>query len=185
MVVKYFIKKSSGFLIVFILLILCFVLSAILTTNYKSYNNLWFYRNNTNLITLKHHDSSKIVIQEITGCENRPLDSYQGQRGDYWVLYNYIKASKRHYCYESITYTTQADYTFLDNVVPLIKRWNGPISIALYAPGSDFLSSLELIAYLRNCENTSSLIKEYITFHIFFDNQHFPDTSNQVKRIFN
>jgi hypothetical protein len=27
-------------------------------------------------------------------------------------------------CYETITYTTHADYTFLDNLIPLLERWD-------------------------------------------------------------
>lgn len=117
------------------------------------------------------------VIQEITDCYDKPLSFYHEQRGNYWVLYNYVRALKRHRCFESVTYTTPADYTFLDNVLPLIKSWQGPISVALYAPGHDFQSSLESIAYLRNCENASSLIKQYVTFHLFFDFQHVPRTA--------
>lgn len=94
------------------------------------------------------------------------------QRGDYWVLYNYVTADKRFKCHESITYSTHADYSFMDNLVPLVERWKGPVSIAMHAPGSDFENTIDSIAYLRDC--TTPLIKEYVTFHVFFSTKHVP-----------
>ena len=43
-------------------------------------------------------------------------------RGKYWVLYNYIRAAKHYNCNETITYTTHGDFTFLDNLEPLLER---------------------------------------------------------------
>ncbi|KAK4883547.1 hypothetical protein RN001_006866 [Aquatica leii] len=114
------------------------------------------------------------LIQKITNCTDRPLEPSIEQRGEYWVLFNYVLASKRYKCYESITYTTQGDYTFLDNIIPLVERWKGPISLALHAPGYDFLNTLSSIAYLRNCLKSSHLVKKFVTFHIFFPTNHIP-----------
>lgn len=111
-------------------------------------------------------------IKDLTDCIDRPLDTYYQQRGDFWVLYNYVRAERRYHCHESITYTTQSDFTFLDNLEILVDRWQGPISVALYAPGSDYQASLDSIGYLRNCANP--LIKKYVTFHLFFDAKHIP-----------
>ncbi|XP_031334347.1 beta-1,4-glucuronyltransferase 1-like [Photinus pyralis] len=114
------------------------------------------------------------LIQEITGCYDRVLEPSIEQRGEYWVLFNYVPARQRYRCYESITYTTQGDYTFLDNLIPLVERWNGPISVALHAPGYDFSNTVDSIAYLRHCLKASDLIKKYVTFHIFFSTSHIP-----------
>lgn len=111
-------------------------------------------------------------VLEITGCKDIDLQPSIKQRGNYWVLYNYVRAEKSFHCYESITYSTQSDYTFLDNLMPLVERWKGPISVALYAPGEDFHVTVDSIAYLRNCE--TPLIKKYVTFHIFFEAEHTP-----------
>lgn len=111
-------------------------------------------------------------VADITKCKDSDLVSSIKQRGDYWVLYNYVKAEKSFHCYESITYTTQGDYSFLDNLIPLVDRWKGPISVALHAPGDDFHTTVDSIAYLRNCE--TPLIKKYVTFHIFFESKHTP-----------
>lgn len=121
-------------------------------------------------------------VKEITRCLDRPMNPKVQQRGDYWVLYNYIPAERRFKCYESITYTTHADYSFMDNLLPLLERWKGPISLALHAPGTDFKNTLESIAYLRDC--TDSLVKELVTFHVYFSTKHVPKEVSDNKFFF-
>ncbi|CAG9823699.1 unnamed protein product [Phaedon cochleariae] len=111
-------------------------------------------------------------VKNITKCLDRPLVPKTQQRGDYWVLYNYVSAENTYRCHESITYTTHADYSFMDNLVPLLERWRGPVSIALHAPGSDFANTLDSIAYLRDC--ASPLVRELVTFHVYFSTKHVP-----------
>lgn len=111
-------------------------------------------------------------VLKITDCKDVNLTPMIKQRGNYWVLYNYIMAEESFHCYETVTYTTQGDYTFLDNLVPLVERWQGPISVALYAPGEDFHPSIDSVIYLRNCE--TDLIRKYVTFHLFFESNHTP-----------
>ena len=82
-------------------------------------------------------------------CHERDTKPKKAMRGQYWALYNYIPGSRRFKCNETITYTTHCDHTFLDNVVPLLKRWQGPISISLYTPGSDYEDALKAVAYYR------------------------------------
>ncbi|KAJ8952955.1 hypothetical protein NQ318_006572 [Aromia moschata] len=93
------------------------------------------------------------------------------------VFQNYIAADKQFRCNESITLTSPGDYRFLDNIVPLVDRWQGPISVALYAPGYDFFTTLQCIAYLRTCE--TALIRKYVTFHLFFEYNHFPNKTDK------
>ena len=95
-------------------------------------------------------------------------------RQNYWILYNYIRAERKFNCNESITYTTHGDFTFMDNLEPLLERWQGPISVAVYAPGSDFEDTVDTILYYRDCTN-SKLVRDLATFHIFFDMTHIPD----------
>lgn len=118
-------------------------------------------------------------VREVTKCMDKPMTFNAQQRGDYWVLYNYIQAEKKFRCHESITYTTHADYSFMDNLVPLLERWKGPISIALHAPGSDFKNTLDSVAYLRDC--TDSLVKDLVTFHIYFSTKHVPKEVSSSK----
>jgi len=105
-------------------------------------------------------------------CFDREQTSRTAQRGDFWVLYNYVRASRTFRCGESITYTTHADYSFLDNLEPLVERWQGPISLALHAPGTDLGPTLETIQYLRECG--SPLVSDLVTFHVYFGNKHVP-----------
>ncbi|KAK9875083.1 hypothetical protein WA026_005878 [Henosepilachna vigintioctopunctata] len=121
-------------------------------------------------------------VRNITNCFDRPIEHKTQMRGDYWVLYNYVRAERSHSCHETITLTTHGDYTFLDNLVPLLKRWNGPISIALYAPGFDFNRTLDSIAHLRDC--TDSLVRKLVTFHIYFPKLHLPDWVPQYNNVF-
>ena len=87
---------------------------------------------------------------------NQPIQCYEkdtaskiAMRGQYWVFYNYIPAAKKFKCNETVTYTTHCDHTFLDNLVPLVKRWQGPVSVALYTPGSDYDDALKAVSYYR------------------------------------
>lgn len=113
-------------------------------------------------------------LRDVIQCHDKGNDYVIAQKGEFWVLYNYVTANRTYACHESVTYTTHADFTFLDNLQPLIERWRGPISLALYAPGTDFASTLASIRYLRKC--SSPLISEYVTFHVYFEAKHLPKT---------
>ncbi|XP_014208237.1 beta-1,4-glucuronyltransferase 1 [Copidosoma floridanum] len=114
----------------------------------------------------------ELTLQEAIECNDKPLNRKTSQRGDYWVLYNYVPMSEKPHCWESVTYTTHADYTFLDNLEPLLDRWRAPISIALHAPGGDFPPTIEAIKYARTC--AGPLVSRYVTFHVYFSSKHMP-----------
>jgi len=105
-------------------------------------------------------------------CQDRDTSFTYSQRGSFWVLNNYIQAERSYHCNESVTYTTHGDVTFLDNLVPLAQRWDGPLSMAVYAPGSDYEMAIRSIAYLRQC--TAVDIRQKVTFHLVLDERHFP-----------
>lgn len=106
-------------------------------------------------------------------CRQANQDFSYTQRGPFWVLNNYIQADERGYrCNDSVTYTTHGDVTFLDNVVPLVRRWDGPLSMAVYTPGTDYDHAIESIAYLRQC--TDRAVRQRVTFHLLLDERHFP-----------
>lgn len=111
-------------------------------------------------------------LKEAVPCNEKSMEPRRAQRGDYWVLYNYVPMSMGVRCWESVTYTTHADYTFLDNLEPLLERWRAPISIAMHAPGTDFAATLDAIKYSRNCG--SPLVSQLVTFHVFFSSKHVP-----------
>ncbi|OWR48595.1 N-acetyl lactosaminide beta-1,3-N-acetyl glucosaminyl transferase [Danaus plexippus plexippus] len=96
------------------------------------------------------------------------------QRGDYWVLKNFVRADHGFImCHESITYTTHAGFEFLDNVQPLVERWMAPVSLAIHAPGTDMAPTVNSIRYLRDCLG-NELIKQFVTFHVFFSHKNVP-----------
>ncbi|XP_050714560.1 beta-1,4-glucuronyltransferase 1-like isoform X2 [Eriocheir sinensis] len=112
------------------------------------------------------------MYPDLRECTTKPLRPFYQQRGEYWVLENYLPAAMSFRCDESITYTTHGDYTFLDNLEPLTSRWQGPVSVAVYAPGDDFNATVNTILYLRDC--WAEGIKKYVNFHLFFHVNHTP-----------
>lgn len=166
--------------------VLCYLTTDSRNYEIEEFEEKLFIRNYEETLRNKNFKSSAATILEkvrtITKCYDKPMTSQIIQKGNYWVLYNFIKAEKQFKCHETITVTTLADFTFLDNVVPLVERWQGPISIAIHAPGSDFQSTIESIGYLRDC--TSILIRQLVTFHIFFPSEHTPDQVSKICLIF-
>jgi len=120
----------------------------------------------------QNNNGSLKNLEDVVKCHDKNTDPRTAQRSDFWVLYNYIPATRKFRCHESVTYTTHADYTFLDNLVPLLERWQGPVSLAMHAPGTDFPPALEAIRYARDC--LSPLVSELVTFHVFFGTRHVP-----------
>ena len=106
-------------------------------------------------------------------CYDKDKRFKQGVRGNFWVLYNYAPADKDFQCNETMTYTTHSDFTFFDNLEPLLERWLGPVSLAVYAPGDDYKRTVESILYYRECTG-KNLIKDYVTFHIYFELKNIP-----------
>ena len=62
-------------------------------------------------------------LRSLLKCHEHDYKPVTLQRGDFWVLQNYVRAEHGELkCHETITYTTHADYTFLDNLIPLLER---------------------------------------------------------------
>lgn len=122
--------------------------------------------------TANQNIKKELTLQEAILCNDKSTEPKTAQRGDYWVLYNYVPMNMKVHCWESVTYTTHADYTFLDNLEPLLERWRGPISIALHAPGTDFPATIEAIKHARSCG--SPLVAQLVTFHVYFSSKHVP-----------
>ncbi|XP_030764554.1 beta-1,4-glucuronyltransferase 1-like [Sitophilus oryzae] len=121
------------------------------------------------------------ILTDPFTCNNIPERKYLEQRGLYYVLFNFVVAQRNFGCSETITLTAPGDFQFLENLVPLIRVWQGAVSIGVYAPGNDFHMALASIAYLRNCEET--LIKELVSFHLIFDVDHVPNSQNNTPLI--
>lgn len=128
--------------------------------------------------TYYDEEETKNLLDDYFTCDSIPKYKYIVQRGQYYAIFNFVQAEKEVGCTETITLTAPGDYRFLDNVAPLVERWRGPVSIALYAPGHDFYTTLQAIAYVRQCENR--LIKDLVSFHVFFDINHVPIPRNET-----
>lgn len=123
-------------------------------------------------------------LKSLIKCHDRSFEPVTEQRGDFWVLRNYIRAEHGELrCLESITYTTHSDYTFLDNIIPLLERWNSPVSVAMHAPGTDFIPTINSIKYLRDCLPESNLVRQFATFHVYFSSKHIPKTVPKYNKV--
>ena len=99
-------------------------------------------------------------------------------RSSYSVLRNYIIGSgqtidvdgsilRRDDFDLSVTYTTQGSYEFLHHAEQLCRRFDGPVSIAVYAPSSEFQIAVNLIYYLRECGHPC--VRRNISWHMIYD----------------
>ncbi|XP_022257556.1 beta-1,4-glucuronyltransferase 1-like [Limulus polyphemus] len=93
----------------------------------------------------------------------------------YCVLENSYKAEKTAGFNSTVTLTTQATSGFEYHVEQLCRRWQGPISVALYVPADDFRQSRENIEYLRDCGHRC--VRHWVTWHLFYDLLHPPTTT--------
>ncbi|XP_041448271.1 LOW QUALITY PROTEIN: beta-1,4-glucuronyltransferase 1 [Drosophila obscura] len=116
------------------------------------------------------------ILQQLLKCRTRNLTFARLQHGEYWLLQNLIigRKSRLIRCTEAITYTTNGDYTFFDNLEMVAERWRAPISFAIHAPGYDLNTTLDSIQYVKNCLPGSEYINDYVTFHVYFSNLHMP-----------
>lgn len=128
------------------------------------------------------NDCSFHLLRTLIKCYDREYLPETVQRGDFWVLKNYIRADHGPLrCFETITYTTHADYTFLDNLIPLLERWLAPLSIALHAPGTDYAATVNSIKYLRECAPEAHLVRQFVTFHVYFSSKHIPRNVSDLR----
>jgi len=128
--------------------------------------------NNSNSPTYPDSSDPQHPAELKLPCQDRDISFSYTQRGAFWVLNNYIQADDYYRCNESVTYTTHGDVTFLDNLIPLTQRWDGPLSMTVYSPGTDYEIAMRSIAYLRQCTDTD--IRRKVTFHLVVDDRHFP-----------
>lgn len=127
----------------------------------------------------KFEAGPKFSVNQDLHCLNKDITPKIIARGSYWVFQNYIPAQRSFNCNETITYTTHADPTFFNNLEPLLERWQGPVSLSVYAPGTDFNKAVKAILYQRECSK-SNLVKDLVTFHLFFDHIYLPPSKEKL-----
>ncbi|XP_053692553.1 beta-1,4-glucuronyltransferase 1-like [Sabethes cyaneus] len=139
-------------------------------------------------------NQSKLMqqLKFVLNCHSTEASFRIEQRGKYWVLENILTPSEMQIgirqprrpvqCYETITYTTHGDYRFLDNIVPLLERWDGPLSLALYAPGHEIERAIDGLRWLMFCHRQSYLVEEWLSVHLYFDSDRMPPMPIQYYR---
>lgn len=62
-------------------------------------------------------------LRSLLACNERDFLPKTTQRGEFWVLQNYVRAEHGSVlCHETITYTTHSGFEYFDNVLPLVER---------------------------------------------------------------
>ncbi|XP_068087206.1 beta-1,4-glucuronyltransferase 1 [Anabrus simplex] len=78
-----------------------------------------------------------------------------GEASPYRVIYSVIEERYSNpvgtYKGLGITYCTHATPEFLYHIVEIVRRWDGPVSVAVYAPGTDAGLSLSTLYHMCHC----------------------------------
>jgi N-acetyllactosaminide beta-1,3-N-acetylglucosaminyltransferase len=94
-----------------------------------------------------------------------------GEMGPYRVIYNVIKVSDNEAGSSpvtkfGVTYCTHATPEFLYHVVEIVRRWDGPVSLAVYAPCTDAGLSLAIMHHMCHCLPEMSKLSIHLIFPI-------------------
>lgn len=167
-------RRSTVLRTVLVLVIVFFVLFC-LTGYYYQPGSSSDYAKNQYETDGASHEALLRRLKTVLNCNTHTNGFQLETHGNHYVLRNFVAANQPIECYETITYTTHGDFTFLDNVVPLLERWRAPLSVALYAPGADLDRSVELIRHLLDCDDSRLLVRQYVSFHLYFGFEHLPE----------
>lgn len=88
-----------------------------------------------------------------------------GLEGGYRVLYNVIEGKERANSSVPVTFATHVTTDFLEYVAEVLKRWEGPVSIAAYVPGED--AHVVTLKLFRLCWCLPEMSR--VTVHYVFD----------------
>ncbi|XP_037564480.1 beta-1,4-glucuronyltransferase 1 [Dermacentor silvarum] len=101
--------------------------------------------------------------------------SYAAESGVEFVVHeNFIASDDCPPAYaENVTLVTHATYGFLRHVAELCDRWQGPLSVAVFAPGTDLDEALAWIDFLRRC-GRNPCVRRSVTWHLVYDREHTP-----------
>lgn len=97
----------------------------------------------------------------------------------YTTVTNYIRAMKSFNFNSSITLTTQATTEYVYHILELCKRWDGPISVAVFCPGQEMAVAVTLVKFMRQCLPAllSACIRDKVTWHLAYNRAHGPSVS--------
>nr|CAD7265338.1 unnamed protein product [Timema shepardi] len=97
--------------------------------------------------------------------QGRVLDS----SGEYQIVPNLALAARQLHgktttnSTPDIALVTQCSFNHLHHIVPLAQRWQGPISVSVFAEDQEVNDALRSIATLRNCYST---VRVNVSFHL-------------------
>ncbi|XP_035228145.1 beta-1,4-glucuronyltransferase 1-like isoform X3 [Stegodyphus dumicola] len=112
--------------------------------------------------------------QEVTAPSNISLLWDIERRDKYTVVKRYIPAEGAEPGFnESVTLCTQGTYEFLQHVPELCERWEGPLSVSVYAPGTDLPVAVRKILFLRTCG--APCVRTNVTWHLVYETALGPD----------
>ncbi|XP_034474546.1 beta-1,4-glucuronyltransferase 1-like [Drosophila innubila] len=97
------------------------------------------------------------------------------QHGNYWVWHDYIRRKHNFNGNKSITLTTHATYMDLGLLPTLLDRWQAPISLSIYACGSDFDKTIQSLSYLIYCLKQGDLMRRFLSVHLVIDSENIPE----------
>lgn len=89
-----------------------------------------------------------------------------GVKGPYRVLYSVVKG----YQFNSsetntITYATHITLSFLLHIVEIATRWEGPLSIACFVPGTDAILALKVLEKMCFCVKEMENVNIHFIYH--------------------
>ncbi|KAJ9590757.1 hypothetical protein L9F63_016273 [Diploptera punctata] len=90
-----------------------------------------------------------------------------GKIGPYRVIYDVVKYSSSENSNNiGVTYCTHATPEFVYNIVEIVRRWEGPVSIAVYAPYTDAALTLIVINHLCHCYPEMSKLSLHLIYPV-------------------
>ncbi len=148
------------------------------------YGLLLFLNKDCKAAKKKESELPNVKEEVINNFHLQGMPSFGYVGSDYVVLYNHIKADNQQQYgpLETVTYVTHGQYAYFDNLGPLMERWQAPLSIAVFAPGSDYELAFKHAQYYRKCSQHNQLIADNVSFHFFFPSDHISPSIHEVDR---
>jgi len=130
---------------------------------------------NTSFCNFKYGTRERFDLNNATVSSSVEL----GPKSPYNVIYNVVEGSFQFQDEENdgVTYCTHATPTYIHHVVELARRWDGPISVALYVPGFDAAISVLIVDHLCRCYPEM----EKVSFHFVYPVIHPPDLTGLLQ----
>ena len=88
----------------------------------------------------------------------------QGIDSDYRIIYNVLESSFTSNLSADVTYCTHATPEFLFNLVEILHRWQGPVSITAYVPSTDVSLVMCILNRLCSCLPDMSRVSLHFIF---------------------